>query len=273
MTMTPQRVALLKALGIGPLWRLRSAEPAPSVASEVVDVPSTPLQSDSQRNLSACPATPRSIPSPVASPHEIPAGVAEQPHEQQLETLDWEALESQIRACATCRLCEQRKQAVPGVGDRQGDWMLIGEGPGAEEDRRGEPFVGPAGKLLDAMLAAIGLAREQGVYITNAVKCRPPLNRTPHSDEIETCRPFLERQIALVQPRILVAMGRPAAQALLRTEVRINAVRGKVMAYQGIPLIVTYHPAYLLRNPADKGKAWQDLCLALQTVNQTPSRA
>jgi DNA polymerase len=140
--------------------------------------------------------------------------------------------------------------------------MLVGEGPGAEEDQRGEPFVGAAGKLLDAMLGAIGLKRGEGVYIANAVKCRPPHNRIPQADEIATCFPYLERQIALVRPRILIALGRPAAQALLATEVSIGASRGRIFHYRATPLVVTYHPAYLLRNQADKAKAWEDLCFA-----------
>jgi len=140
--------------------------------------------------------------------------------------------------------------------------MFVGEGPGAEEDRRGEPFVGAAGKLLDNMLVALGLKRGEGVYIANAVKCRPPLNRTPEAAEIAACAPFLDRQIALVQPKVLVALGRPAAQALLGRETSIAAARGKRFEKDGIALTVTYHPAYLLRNPLDKGKAWEDLCFA-----------
>jgi DNA polymerase len=144
--------------------------------------------------------------------------------------------------------------------------MFVGEGPGAEEDRRGEPFVGQAGHLLDNMLAAIGLKRGENVYIANAVKCRPPHNRTPEEAEIAACHPFLDRQIALVQPRLLIALGRPAARALMGREINISAARGKRFERQGTALIVTYHPAYLLRNPLDKNKAWEDLCLARRLV-------
>ncbi len=171
-----------------------------------------------------------------------------------------------MHQCQACGLCAQRTQAVPGVGDRNADWMLVGEGPGAEEDRRGEPFVGQAGKLLDAMLHAIGLERGHDVYIANAVKCRPPMNRTPEAAEVAACLPYLARQVELVQPKLLLALGRPAAQALLQTDVRINAARGRLFEYRGIPVIVTYHPAYLLRNPADKAKAWEDLCFARRTM-------
>jgi DNA polymerase len=144
--------------------------------------------------------------------------------------------------------------------------MFVGEGPGAEEDRRGEPFVGQAGRLLDHMLAAIGLKRGEDAYIANAVKCRPPLNRTPEVEEIAACAAFLDRQIALVRPRLLIALGRPAAQALLGREISISAARGKRFERDGVPVIVTYHPAYLLRNPLDKGKAWEDLCFARHFV-------
>ncbi len=164
-------------------------------------------------------------------------------------------------------------QAVLGVGDRQADWLFVGEGPGAEEDLRGEPFVGQAGKLLDAMLAGLGIARGDRVYIANAVKCRPPNNRTPEPDEIEACFPYLQRQIELIQPRVIVALGRPAAQALLKQEVRIGAARGQAFRFGEIPVVVTYHPAYLLRNPADKGKAWADLCFAKKTLESSQPKA
>ena len=176
--------------------------------------------------------------------------------------LDWDGLTERILACRACGLCEQRTQAVPGVGDRQADWLFVGEGPGAEEDARGEPFVGKAGKLLDAMMAAIGIARGKGVYIANTVKCRPPLNRTPETEELAACFPYLARQIELIQPRLIVALGRPAAQSLLNTDIRIASARGRQFDYNGIPVVVTYHPAYLLRNPMDKAKAWEDLCFA-----------
>lgn len=174
--------------------------------------------------------------------------------------MGWDELESTVAACRQCRLCEQRKQAVFGVGDRQADWLFVGEGPGAEEDQRGEPFVGQAGKLLDNMLAAIGLKRDEDVYIANAVKCRPPGNRTPEADEMASCKPYLERQIELIRPRLIVALGRPAAQTLLQREVKVGAERGRLHHYQDIPLIITYHPAYLLRNLPEKARAWEDLC-------------
>ncbi len=153
-----------------------------------------------------------------------------------------------------------------GVGDRNADWLLVGEAPGAEEDRIGEPFVGQAGRLLDNMLAAIGLARGENVYIANVLKCRPPANRNPEPGEVARCTPFLERQIALIQPRIIVAMGRFAAQTLLGSDATIASLRGRVHRYADVPLVVTYHPAYLLRNLPDKAKAWSDLLFARRTL-------
>ena len=175
---------------------------------------------------------------------------------------DWALLEAEIRACTRCPLHTTRIHAVPGSGDLQADWLIVGEAPGAEEDRQGEPFVGQAGLLLNAMLAAIALKRGEKVYIANILKSRPPANRDPAPDEIMACLPYLERQIALIRPRIILALGRFAAQTLLGTDTPVSRLRGQVHTYQGLPLVVTYHPAYLLRTPADKGRAWADLLLA-----------
>jgi uracil-DNA glycosylase family 4 len=162
-------------------------------------------------------------------------------------------------------LCEKRTNTVFGVGDRNADWMLIGEAPGENEDRQGEPFVGQAGKLLDNMLRSLTLARDTNVYIANVIKCRPPGNRNPEPDEVARCEPYLQRQVALVKPKLIVALGRFAAQSLLKTEASISSLRGRVHEYEGVPVIVTYHPAYLLRSLPDKAKAWADLCLARDT--------
>jgi DNA polymerase len=226
---------LWHALGLGPLWRVRAATAAP-------------------------------VDDGVAAP----AGAGP-------ELLDWADLEAAVAACTACALHETRTQTVFGVGRRTARWMFIGEAPGAEEDARGEPFVGQAGRLLDNMLAAAGLGRErdgdEGVYIANVLKCRPPGNRNPEAPEVARCAPFLQRQIALLRPRIIVVMGRFAAQALLSTDATIASLRGRVhevgVSQAGgtlrIPVIVTYHPAYLLRNLADKAKAWDDLLLARDT--------
>ena len=175
-----------------------------------------------------------------------------------------------VRDCTACKLRAGCTQTVFGVGDEKAGWLFVGEGPGADEDARGEPFVGQAGKLLDNMLAAIGLKRGGDVYIGNIAKCRPPGNRTPEADEIAQCLPYLQRQIELVQPRLIVALGKTAATSLLQSgDVSLGSLRGKLHDYHGIPLIITYHPSYLLRSPMEKAKAWQDLCLAVETMNAT----
>ena len=178
----------------------------------------------------------------------------------------WIEIKQAVPGCTACGLHKSRTQTVFGVGDENADWMLIGEAPGAEEDRLGEPFVGQAGKLLDNMLAAIGLKRGDNVYIANVLKCRPPGNRNPEPGEVAKCSPFLQQQIGLIRPKLIVAMGRFAAQTLLATDASIASLRGRVHRYAGVPLIVTYHPAYLLRNLPDKAKAWADLVFAKQTM-------
>lgn len=185
---------------------------------------------------------------------------------REIASLPWPALKTMVRDCTACRLRAGCTQTVFGVGDEKADWLFVGEGPGADEDAKGEPFVGQAGKLLDNMLLAIRLKRGRNVYIANIVKCRPPNNRAPEADEIATCIPYLERQIALIQPRVIVALGRTAANALLGREATLGSLRGKVHEHHGTPLIITYHPAYLLRTPHDKAKAWQDLKLAVRTA-------
>ena len=193
---------------------------------------------------------------------------------ERIGRMDWDSLGRAVAACRACGLCEGRTRTVFGVGHESADWMLIGEAPGVEEDIKGEPFVGQAGRLLDNMLAAVGLTRtgatSQSVYIANVLKCRPPGNRNPAPEEVEQCRPFLWRQIELVQPKIVLVMGRFAAQALLQTDASIASLRGRAhhidVAGRRVVVIVTYHPAYLLRKLEDKAKAWVDLCLARDLV-------
>ena len=177
----------------------------------------------------------------------------------------WIPLKTAVSGCVKCGLHRTRTQTVFGVGDENADWMLIGEAPGAEEDRLGDPFVGQAGKLLDNMLAAIHLSR-RNVYIANVLKCRPPGNRNPTPEEVTQCSPHLLQQIELIQPKLILAMGRFAAQTLLETGASIASLRGRVHRYAGVPLIVTYHPAYLLRTLEDKAKAWEDLLFARKTI-------
>jgi len=182
----------------------------------------------------------------------------------------WEALRDEVMRCTRCSLHAGRTQGVFGVGNPRSEWMVIGEAPGAEEDRRGEPFVGRAGQLLDAMLRAIGLSRDRNVYIANVLKSRPPNNRDPKPEEVGACLPYLRRQIELVRPRLLLAVGRIAAQNLLGTEESLSRLRGRVHTFGELntPLVVTYHPAYLLRNPVDKRKAWEDLKFARSVFRQ-----
>ncbi len=183
--------------------------------------------------------------------------------------LDWNALEQHIAACTDCGLHETRSQTVFGTGHHNADWMIIGEAPGVDEDRQGEPFVGRAGQLLNAMLSAIGLKREQ-VFIANIVKCRPPNNRNPLPEEANACEAYLLRQIELVKPKIILAVGKVAAGNLLKTDSTVGSMRGCAHSFgvQGIPLVVTYHPAYLLRSPKEKRKAWQDLQLACKVLGK-----
>ena len=198
-------------------------------------------------------------------------GAATRPDDAAIARLDWPALREAVAGCTACRLCERRTNTVFGVGHEQAHWMVVGEAPGEQEDLRGEPFVGKAGQLLDNMLAALGLTRseappERQVFIANTLKCRPPGNRNPEPDELARCEPFLMRQVALVRPRIILAMGRFAVQSLLRSDEPVGRLRGRVHRWQGVPLVVTYHPAYLLRNPEDKARAWEDLCLAREVA-------
>lgn len=183
----------------------------------------------------------------------------------------WEDLQQQVRQCHRCPLHQQRQQTVFGSGDRHPVWLFVGEGPGAEEDRQGLPFVGESGQLLDQMLQALGLKRSHQVYIANVVKCRPPHNRTPTTEECQHCLPYLVHQIRLLQPQIIVALGRVAAHSLLGSEQPLSRLRTETYTFEGIPLRVSWHPAYLLRNPADKAKAWEDLCQAQRLLRSRQS--
>lgn len=222
------------------------ADPAPVASRE----PAVAVSADARP--AAAPVARAPLAPPVARGIRAPG----------IEQMDWEALEATVSGCTACRLCEGRRNTVFGVGDPRADWLVVGEAPGEQEDLQGEPFVGQAGKLLDNMLAALALRRGQGVYIANVLKCRPPGNRNPQPEEVAQCEPYLRRQVALLQPKIILAMGRFAVQTLLQSDEPIGRLRGRVHAYQGVPVVVTYHPAYLLRNLPDKAKAWADLCLA-----------
>ena len=240
----------LDAMGIL-RWQRRDRETSQdAVARE-------PASSDQER--------PQSTPAVVAAP----APDTPEHRGSDIASLDWDALRSRVSDCRACELHTSRTQTVFGVGNHTADWLVIGEAPGADEDKQGEPFVGRAGQLLNAMLLACGLKREQ-VYIANILKCRPPNNRDPRPEEVISCEPYLMRQIALIQPKLILAVGRIAAQNLLQCDTPIGKLRGQVHRFRdtGIPLVATYHPAYLLRSPAEKRKAWQDLQLAMRTVDE-----
>ncbi|MEP6657547.1 MAG: uracil-DNA glycosylase [Betaproteobacteria bacterium] len=240
---------ILIELGLAPVWQRRST---PGDAISAATAPTTVEPAIARGKAERVP----------------PALAAENAATRRVRigALPWDALAPDIAACTACALCRTRTRTVPGVGDAAADWLFVGEAPGADEDVQGEPFVGQAGKLLDAMLAALGMARGANVYIANVLKCRPPANRTPEPQEVESCRPYLDRQIALIKPKLIVALGKSAATTLLGTESSIASLRGRLHRYGGIPLVVTYHPAYLLRTLADKAKAWEDLLLARRTI-------
>lgn len=232
-----------------------------------------------QRHAAPAPdADPAAPPRPVSAGLPAPVAAALSERAQQIARLPWAELRESVAACRACTLCESRTQAVFGVGHEQAHWMIVGEAPGENEDLKGEPFVGRAGQLLDNMLRSLALTRAeappaQQVFIANTLKCRPPRNRNPGPEELAQCEPYLQRQIALVQPRIILAMGRFAIKMLLGSDEAIGRLRGRVHRYQGIPVVVSYHPAYLLRQPADKARAWEDLCLAASVYDAVPTSA
>jgi DNA polymerase len=264
---------MLRAIGLRVDWHGETAA-QPPVAPPAISAPPRPAAAPAPVAATSAP-----IALPAATSLASAAAPALQPVPAGLAQMGWDELRHAVAACRACRLCDGRKQTVFGVGHPRAHWMVVGEAPGAQEDEQGEPFVGAAGQLLDAMLRALALSRgtdgdgagdpARHVYIANTLKCRPPGNRNPQADEMAQCEPFLLRQIELVQPRLILAMGRFAVQALLRSSEPIGKLRGRVHRYQGVPLVVTYHPAYLLRNLPDKAKAWEDLCLAAEVAEAT----
>lgn len=238
--MNNRHARMIEAMGLGPLWRVRGRGPS-SNDSMSVAIPATLAEEDMSRA-------------------------------ERIMRMDWPALKEAVATCVACGLCKTRTHTVFGVGDEQAEWMIIGEAPGAEEDARGEPFVGQAGRLLDNMLAALDMQRASNIYIANVLKCRPPGNRNPEASEVAECSPHLRRQIALIQPKLIIAMGRSAAQTLLDTNASIASMRGKLFSFEGVPVIVTYHPAYLLRSLPEKAKSWEDLLFARRTMVELKRR-
>lgn len=264
--------AMLAEMGVR-VWAPKPQQPAMAPPATAPDVTAPAVRAAPPAIASAAPAA-ASATAPMRAPAMAdavaPAPASRPATPSPVDHMDWPALREAVSGCQACGLCKGRKNTVFGVGDEQADWMIVGEAPGENEDLQGEPFVGAAGQLLDQMLRAVGRSRsgtaDHGTYIANVLKCRPPANRNPQPDEVARCEPYLARQVALVKPRVIVAMGRFAVQSLLKTNEPIGRLRGRVHQYEGVPVIVTYHPAYLLRTPADKGKAWADLCLAMETV-------
>jgi uracil-DNA glycosylase family 4 len=268
MSWDERQQAMLEAMGLrvwtAPTVAAPVTAPAEMAAPVQAEVP-LPVKAEAPLPVNAEAPLPVRVADlvPVLKPASVDAGA--------VAGMDWTELRSAVAGCRACGLCEGRKNTVFGVGNERAHWMIVGEAPGQQEDLQGEPFVGPAGQLLDSMLRAIRLTRqdappESQVFIANTLKCRPPGNRNPEPAELAQCEPYLDRQVALVQPRIILAMGRFAVQSLLRSSEPIGRLRGRVHQYRGVPLIVTYHPAYLLRNLVDKARAWEDLCLAMDTL-------
>lgn len=277
--MTRRRADYLKAMGIE-LWQ-RRVLPAPETAPEAVpeitpEIAPEPEITELANELTSVEETAsvdvmsehNSAPPPATGSEPLPLDPDDRT--SRIAAMDWPELVNEVENCQACPLHNSRTRAVFGVGNRQADWMIIGEAPGADEDRLGEPFVGRAGKLLDLMLHALHLKRED-IFIANILKSRPPNNRDPAADEVQACWPYLARQVELVAPKIILAMGRVAAQNLLQSNSPVGRMRNKVHYFgsREIPLIVTYHPAYLLRSPREKRKSWDDLCLARQTLANT----
>ena len=260
---------VLRELNLYPLWVRRGVP----VAEEAEHPEQSPdLQSELPAELSsrtdAIPTQPaRTMQEVELAPRPQPTGSLPAGPVEILPATDWATLKQQVHDCTACKLRAGCTQTVFGVGDEQADWLFVGEGPGAEEDARGEPFVGQSGKLLDNMLSSIGLKRGENVYIANVVKCQPPNDRNPEADEIATCMPYLRQQIALIKPKLIVALGKTAATALLGHDAPLGSLRGTTHDFYGTPLIITYHPAYLLRSPGEKARAWQDLKSAISLMN------
>lgn len=256
--------AVLRELNLYPQWALRAAPVLATVApQEQVASPAAPASAAEAEHAYAAYVAMEAAREEARLPVEVVEAAA-----AFRAASNWPELKQQVRACQRCDLRAGCQQTVFGGGDEQADWMFIGEAPGVQEDEHGEPFVGEAGRLLDNMLAAIRLKRGQAVYIANVVKCRPPENRSPDAAEAARCLPYLARQIELVQPKLIVLLGKVVARSVLGEEGALDDLRGVLHDYQGIPVVVTYHPAYLLRRPTAKAQAWQDLCFAVDVMQQ-----
>ena len=247
---------------------LRLFQPQSHPGRTVDTPPEPPRQAGGKPALTAGVAR---TPAPVVRAPAVLSSPGLSSHPAGIDAMDWDAIGSAVGACSACKLCNGRRNAVTGAGDPQADWMVVGDPPDENEDMHGTPFAGDAGQLLDNMLRAIGADRSKGAYITNVLKCRPAGNRNPDAEELAQCEHFLRRQVALVQPRVILAMGRFAVQSLLQTTDPIGKLRGRVHQYNGVPVVVTFHPVHLLRNLPDKARAWTDLCLAMAAIEAGPA--
>ncbi len=248
------RDTILREIGLTPIWLARSQPP------QLIEIESAELQAREAANIAQHAAELRDSGESRES---------REAREARIANLPWSQIDADIAECQACQLCKTRTLTVPGVGVAAPEWMVIGEAPGENEDKQGEPFVGRAGKLLDQMLDAVGKSRTRNVFIANVVKCRPPGNRDPLPEEIDACAPYLARQISLAQPKLLLAVGKFAGQQLLNTDATVGAMRAKPGRRDNIPVVVTYHPSYLLRSPLEKAKAWEDLNLARSLAAQS----
>jgi DNA polymerase len=267
--------AMLAEMGVRVWWPQRIADEQPQVQAQAVGVPpdvALPVSAPMGLAPTASPVV--RVSAPAAAPAAAPTPVADvlvgKPLAEGVDQMDWAALQTTVATCRACDLCANRQQAVFGVGDVRADWMVIGDPQVEAEGQHGEPFVGQPKQLLDNMLKAVGLSREAngegGVYITSSLKCRLPGSRNPSPQELATCAPYLARQVALVKPKVIVLMGRFSIQAVLQSTEPLGKLRGQVHSYQGVPVVATYHPDALLRNAADKAKAWADLVMAMKVV-------
>jgi uracil-DNA glycosylase len=283
--------AMLQEMNVHVWWPEALPQGDVDAAAVAAPISAAPVAAHAGLNTTAAtaraPTPTQSVAPPLASPPPgFPATPVSAQRPSGIAEMGWPALQTAVASCQACKLCGTRKNTVFGVGRTapelgaapRVDWLVVGEAPGENEDVQGEPFVGQAGKLLDNMLGAIGLSRQgeggAGVFITNVLKCRPPGNRNPEPDEIAQCEPFLKRQIELLQPKVILAVGRFAVQSLLQASVPdvqttpLGKLRGRVYRYHDVPVVVSYHPAYLLRSLPDKAKAWADLCLALDVMRK-----
>ena len=265
--------AMLAEMGVR-VWAPKPARAVPVVAATaaptaaVVEKPAAPPREPAVPTRAVAPVA-QPAPHTPPPPHKAaPSASALQALPEGIAMMDWAPLQEAASACQACGLCQRRKNAVWGAGDIQADWLIVGDPPSEEEDAQGQPFVGPAGELLDNMLRAVGQSREKGAYLTSVIKCRPPSSAIPSSEELAQCSAYLARQVALTRPKVIIAMGRFAYEVLTQSRAHLGKLRGREHAFEGVPVIATYHPNALLRTQADKAKAWADLCLAMEVAER-----